>query len=477
MDQAARFSVKRDGRDDARTPRGGDWSRALLAMQASVDAAGTDLDKVIRAVTEGALRIMPQADGAVAALRDGERLRLRGASGRFANAPRLDMRTDASLAGRTITDGRPLICRDTRTDPRVDRAVCERMEVRSMLSVPMRMQGNAVGALQLLAGRPDAFDDDDLLTAELLAGALVSGIASVAHGDAARAHAEADKRFAATFEQAAVGIAHVSPDGRFMLVNERFCTIAGYPRDELIAGGFQQITYSEDLDSDLEHVADLIKGRANSYAMEKRYIRKDGKVVWINLTVSLVRHEDGTPDFFVSVIEDISGRKEAEADAAHDPLTGLLNRRGLIERLGRVLGRRRAAEQPFALAYLDLDGFKAINDHYGHGEGDRCLAKVAAAMRTALRAEDLLARPGGDEFVAMLPSADLDSVEEVLARLRGAVARASDGERWKIEASIGAVVVAPGAQPEPEEVLSAADRLMYEAKRAGDGSTLIAAFY
>ena len=459
--------------------RGGDWSRALLATQAAVDAAADDLDAVINAVTEGALKVVAQADGALTALREGERLWLRGASGRFAEAPRLALRTDHSLAGRTIIEGKAQLCRDTWTDPRVDRAACTRLQVRSILSVPLRLQGIAIGAFQLLASRPDAFDSEDILTAELLAGALMGGMAAVAHGEVARANAEANKRFSATFEQAAVGIAHVTPDGRFLLVNERFCAITGYDRDELVAGGFQQITYADDLETDLEHVADLLHGRTRSYAMEKRYIRKDGKLVWVNLTVSLVRNEDGSPDFFVSVVEDISSRKAAEREAMHDPLTGLLNRRGLVERLDRILKRRRSGEQPFTVAYLDLDGFKAINDRHGHGVGDRCLASAAEAMRAVLRAEDLLARPGGDEFVALLPSADGETAGEVLARLQGALASATiDGKPdLSLQASIGAVVVPAGLRPDPGALVSAADALMYRAKRERHTSALIAPFF
>jgi PAS domain S-box-containing protein len=123
-----------------------------------------------------------------------------------------------------------------------------------------------------------------------------------------------EERFRATFEQAAVGIAHVAPDGRWLLVNQRLCDILGYPRDELQAHTFQSLTYPPDLQTDVEHVRRLLAGDIPTYSIDKRYVRKDDSVVWANLTVSLVRQSDGRPDYFISVIEDISERRRAEAE-------------------------------------------------------------------------------------------------------------------------------------------------------------------
>ncbi|MFB1489174.1 MULTISPECIES: PAS domain S-box protein [unclassified Thiocapsa] len=121
-----------------------------------------------------------------------------------------------------------------------------------------------------------------------------------------------ERRFQATFEQAAVGIAHVAPDGSWLRVNQKVCDIIGYSRDELLTKTFQDITHPDDLNADVAYVGRMLAGDIENYAMEKRYIRKDGSFVWINLTVGLVSKPDGTPDFFVSIIEDIDRRKEAE---------------------------------------------------------------------------------------------------------------------------------------------------------------------
>ena len=123
---------------------------------------------------------------------------------------------------------------------------------------------------------------------------------------------ESEERFRATFEQAAVGVAHMRPDGRFLLVNHKFCDIVGYTRDELSEKTFQEITYPYDLEADLENVRMMLLNEIQSYAMHKRYMRKDGSFVWINVTVSLVRTSSGSPAYFISVIEDISERKKLE---------------------------------------------------------------------------------------------------------------------------------------------------------------------
>ncbi len=123
---------------------------------------------------------------------------------------------------------------------------------------------------------------------------------------------ESEERFRGTFEQAAVGMAHVARDGRYLRINQKFCDIVGYTREEMLSRRFQDITHPEDLDSDLSYIQRVLAGGAETYSVEKRYIRKDGSIVWGNLTVSLVREPSGEPAYFISVLEDISDRKLGE---------------------------------------------------------------------------------------------------------------------------------------------------------------------
>ncbi len=120
------------------------------------------------------------------------------------------------------------------------------------------------------------------------------------------------ERFKITFEQAAVGVAHVSLDGRFLEVNQKFCDIVGYPKEEMQSRTFQEITHPDDLEKDLEYMQQVLDGEIETYSMEKRYFRKDKTIVSIELTVSLVFEDTGEPRHFIAVVQDITKRKEAE---------------------------------------------------------------------------------------------------------------------------------------------------------------------
>lgn len=142
--------------------------------------------------------------------------------------------------------------------------------------------------------------------------------AALAEREAALAAlAASQRRFQEIFEQAAVGIALVAPDGRWLEVNRRLAEIVGYTREELLARTFQDITHPDDLAADLAYVRQMLAREIERYAMEKRYRRKDGATVWVLLTVALVWKEDGRPDHFISIVEDISRLKEAEERLAH----------------------------------------------------------------------------------------------------------------------------------------------------------------
>lgn len=438
-----------------------DWPRELLCLQSAVGNADEDLDHVLGMVLASALRLISGAEGGEIELIEHNRLMCRAAAGISAKRPGTSMPLIGDLpAFCAIAGGRPS------HGSRQTGAGTAARPVASTISAPIAFENRQIGLIRVHARSNRAFGDNDLLALQLIAGFIVLALTRDAYGREERARAEADRRFKATFDQAAVGIAHVAPDGRFIMVNERFCAIAGHDREALIEGGFQAITHPEDLDADLAHVDDLIHGRSSSYSMEKRYLRADGKIAWINLTVSLIHKADGSPDFFVSVIEDISARRAAEIDAEHDPLTGLLNRRGALRRLDAVIGPEGLWSEGLAVAYLDLDGFKRINDLFGHREGDRCLIKVAAALRKSFRGDDMIARLGGDEFLAIVPAANELDLEELLDRLRANVAAAADNEEWTISASVGVIVVGPNRRVDAQTLVEAADGLMYRAKHA-----------
>ncbi|HWJ95697.1 MAG TPA: PAS domain S-box protein, partial [Telluria sp.] len=124
---------------------------------------------------------------------------------------------------------------------------------------------------------------------------------------------QSNRAFRATFEQAAVGIAHVALNGRWLRVNQQLCDMVGYSREEISGLTFQDITHPDDLNADLRLMYRVLAGEIASYDIEKRYVRKDGRIVWISLYASLVRDAAGTPEYFISVVQDIDARKNAEA--------------------------------------------------------------------------------------------------------------------------------------------------------------------
>jgi PAS domain S-box-containing protein len=160
-----------------------------------------------------------------------------------------------------------------------------------------------------------------------------------------RTLAATEARFQATFENAAVGTAHIARDGRLLRVNDALCRILGYPVDELLSNSFPDVTFPDDLAADLAQVELIGEGKINSYGVEKRYLRKDGAIIWGRKTVGCVRKGDGSIDYFVAVLEDISARK------AHDDQVRLLMRevnhraKNMLS-LVQAIARQTAARKP-----------------------------------------------------------------------------------------------------------------------------------
>ena len=181
----------------------------------------------------------------------------------------------------------------------------------SFIGTPVVVNGELYGTLNFsdTSPRSQGFSAEEIFLIELMARDLGNAIASV---QAQRAIELSQRRFRSTFEQAAVGMAHVSPEGEFIKVNQRLCEIVDYKNDVLLHKTFQEITYPEDLDLDLQYFEQLAVGEINSYSLEKRYIRRDDAIIWVNITVSLIRNSLGEPDYFIAAIEDIGDRKQTE---------------------------------------------------------------------------------------------------------------------------------------------------------------------
>lgn len=153
-----------------------------------------------------------------------------------------------------------------------------------------------------------------------------------------------------------------------------------------------------------------------------------------------------------------------------DPLTGLANHRRFFAAVREEVARAARYRRALSLAYLDLDGFKAVNDRWGHAVGDDVLEAVGRALRDQLRVTDLPARLGGDEFAVLFPETDAQAAREAAVKLRGVLEAAMAAKGWPVGFSMG-VVTSGGDVSDPEELVRRADRLMYEVKGSGKGRT------
>ncbi len=263
--------------------------------------------------------------------------------------------------------------------------------------------------------------------------------------------------------------------GPSIAVAPLFRRFLGYTEAALLATTFQALTHPDDLDADLEQVRLLLTGATERYEMEKRYLHKDGHLVWGLLSVSLVRDETGAPLHFIAQIQDIGARRELEAhlahQATHDTLTGLPNRALFLDRLTHMLARR-ARPTPSAILFIDLDGFKAVNDTFGHDAGDTLLITVAERLQSCLRTVDTAARFGGDEFAVLVDSvADLATAVQVVERIITSLSLpvVVGTEELIVTPSVGIALAAdPGDTA--ELLLRFADVAMYRAKAAGRGT-------
>ena len=292
------------------------------------------------------------------------------------------------------------------------------------------------------------------------------------HKRAEAALRESEERFRSVFESPAIGIALVGLDGAWLQVNAAICALVGRSERELLATTFQALTHPDDLTVDLEHVRRLLAGEIATYQMEKRYIHRDGRAIWAQLNVSLVRDPDGAPLYFVSQVHDISTRKAIEDELAqmarYDALTRLPNRMLFRERLERALARAERSGVPAAVLYMDLDGFKAVNDSLGHAAGDRLLVEIGARLEGCVRAVDTIARLGGDEFTALLEGVDEPETAAIVCRMLACVEEPFDldGAPSYIGTSIGVAIALPGER-DADRILREADAALYAAKARG----------
>lgn len=281
------------------------------------------------------------------------------------------------------------------------------------------------------------------------------------------------KLAASVFSHAREGIMITSADGTILDVNDTFTAITGYSRQEAI-GQSPRMLNSGRQGSDFYRALWQQLDTEGHWFGEIWDRRKNGEIYPETLTISAVRDKHGATQNYVALFSDITAQKahqsQLEHNAHYDALTNLPNRVLLADRLEQALRQSQRRAQRLAVAYLDLDGFKQINDHHGHQVGDQLLIELAHSMKQCLREGDTLARLGGDEFVAVLmDTQDANQGASMLHRILNAVAQPVHiGELvLNVSASLG-VTFYPQADPiDADQLLRQADQAMYQAKLAG----------
>ncbi|KFI05652.1 PAS domain S-box protein [Massilia sp. BSC265] len=559
-----------------------------------------------------------------------------------------------AFCAHAIGMSKPLVVSDALEDGRFNDnpLVSGPPKIRFYAGVPIRTtSGLAIGTLCALDTRPRTLGEEEAQVLNDLAAILTKEVQyrermAVARDQLARSSevlGASEARFRTIFDIASVGIALVAPDGGWISVNKALCDIVGYGEEELWSRSFQQITHPDDVAAGAEQLAAMERGEIDQFQIEKRYLRKDGGTVWINLNVSPKRNAEDKIEYYVAVIKDIDAQKTAQAGIAalnldlerrvqartaelveanrllteaverqraaeaelrareaeirnvvenaydayisvdeqgvvtawnrqaedtfgwpreealgrridelivpeayrdpqgmgrdlaaqlagavdqrlelpaqrrdgsmltvevriralesggrtafsaflhditarkqeqaqreyenrHDLLTGLLNRRALLEAIPVAQARASRSGKSVGMLFIDLDGFKAVNDSLGHEAGDALLREIAGRLRAGVRKTDSVYRLAGDEFTVLLEDmADtFDDAHTVAEKLIASISEPVllPGRAMRVRASIGIALDAGEAARSPEELLKEADHFMYQAKKAGRG--------
>ena len=274
------------------------------------------------------------------------------------------------------------------------------------------------------------------------------------------------------FDHSPIAMGLVDLGGRFLEVNPAMVAFLRRTGTELGQLTLADVTHPADMAVDVEFQQELLVGRRDAYRLQKRFVRNDGTDLWGDLSVCAVRDEYGTPRRLIIQIADISSERarhdELAARSSSDPLTGLANRDTILSLLGHAL-RLPSAMGTLAVLYVDVDGFKDVNDSLGHAAGDRLLTVLADRMVQTVGGTGVVGRMGGDEFVVVVDEASsVEEVEAMADTLRRSLADdvAVEGGVWPPTVSIG--IAFPGrGLGDAEELVRAADTAMYRAKRAG----------
>ncbi len=303
--------------------------------------------------------------------------------------------------------------------------------------------------------------------------------------------------FNLTFEQVGSGVCQTDLDGYILDANQNYCDILGYTHDELINLRVKDLTYPDDWEIDKGYKNQLFNYEIPYFSMDKRYYRKDGSLIWVTITVTLMRGDAFEEDYLIGVVQDISKQKAAEALMIQnnenleklvrertlkleelneqlmiantiDPLTSLYNRRYISSKIGDEILRYNRSKSPFCLILTDIDFFKEVNDQFGHDCGDEVLQTISRLLRKEIRSIDTLARWGGEEFLILLPDTTIEDAYLIANRIRMRVASqifTYEGATFNLTMTLGLAMYQKDLTM--KALIKKADTALYEGKQFG----------
>ncbi|MEG4200274.1 diguanylate cyclase domain-containing protein [Microcoleus sp. Pol12A5] len=466
----------------------------VIATQQEIAIRNPNLDAVMAVIAERT-QDLTRADGAVIEMVEGDEMVYRAASGIASAYIGLRIKVGTSLSGKCIATGQIMLCEDSETDARVDRAACERIGLRSMVVVPLFYQDDRVGVLKVLSAKPSAFTESDIQTLQLMAGFLASSLHLASEFDAKNILLsqlqESEERYRSVITSMTEGVVLQLANGQITACNASAERILGLTPEQMMG------RTSVDLDWRIvredgqpfpgqQHPAILTlrtgQGRSN---VVMGIHKSDKTLTWISINSQPLFHlNQSKPYAVLTTFADITEHKRGEEMLRHraeqerliattDGLTQVANRRCFDERLQSEWHRLMQGKQQLSLIMLDVDYFKRYNDCYGHQAGDTCLVQVAKAGAAAVkRSTDLFVRYGGEEFAAILPSTDAAGAIAVAESMRQAIRDLGIPHEQSevssiVTVSMGIATVIPTAEISPDELVAVADRALYDAKRQG----------
>jgi diguanylate cyclase (GGDEF)-like protein/PAS domain S-box-containing protein len=352
-------------------------------------------------------------------------------------------------------------------------------DLRSMCAFPLQIHGEMLGMIAIYSEQLNYFGPNESETLAELAAELAYGIERLRDRELLEQNEtimrEAEERFRLAFEYNMAPMLFSDLSDRVIAVNDSFCRMVGFTREELMGHDSKQFTYPDDVGITEETLTRLSSEQVDQVRYVKRYLRKDGRIIISEVSRSPARDASGKILYFLSSERDITEERtlaeQLSHQALHDSLTGLANRALFEDRLSRAHGRLARQGGFGAVLLLDLDDFKGVNDAHGHLVGDQLLTGLARRFEFVTRSTDTLSRFGGDEFLYLAEGlTSAIEAEEVATRLIDVLAEpfTINGLNLEQHASIG-IVVFDGKSEDCSELIQRADVALYEAKRQNRG--------